>query len=84
MRAGTWVVVVSAVTAALAAFLLRTRVRGRAVFTLLAISGGTLAAGGMMLQPDPSVGEWVLGVAGLALLAPLHARIVLGPFGPRR
>lgn len=83
MEAGWWLVGVSGAAAALAAFPLRTRLHGRSVFLLLSVSGAGLAAGGMLLRPDPSVGEWVLGVGALAILAPLHARIVLGRFGPR-
>lgn len=77
-------VAVAALVAALTALVLRRRLRGPAVFFLLAGSGAALAGGGMMLRPDPSVGEWVLALAGMALLAPLHARIVLGPLGRRR
>jgi hypothetical protein len=38
----------------------------------------------MLLQPDPSTGEFVVAVAALAFLVPAHVRIVLGPFGPQK
>jgi hypothetical protein len=36
----------------------------------------------MLIQADPSIGEFVAAVAMLAGLVPAHVRIVLGPFGP--
>ena len=42
-------------------------------------------AGGLLVQ-DPdlvSAGDWVLTLAALAVLAPLHARYALGRPGPR-
>ena len=73
----------SAAVAFLTAFLLRTRLPGPVVAGLLAASGAGVAWGGMLLRPDPSVGEVALAVALLAVLIPAHVRIVVGPLGRR-
>jgi SHS2 domain-containing protein len=38
----------------------------------------------MLLRTDPGTGEVFVAVAAMAVLVPLHVRIVLGPFGPRQ
>ncbi len=81
MEAG--LVAVSAFVALSSAFLLRTRLHPTTVAVLLAAAGGALGWSVMLLQPEPSTGEVVAAVAILAILVPLHVRIVLGPFGPR-
>jgi hypothetical protein len=81
--AATWIVVTAAAVALLAAFPLRTRLPAPLVTVTLAVAGGALGWGGMLLRPDPSVGEFVAAVVLLAVLVPAHVRIVLGRFGPR-
>jgi hypothetical protein len=66
------------------AFLLRTRMPAVLVAAVLTLAGVGLGWGGMLVQPDPSTGEFVVAVAALAFLVPAHVRIVLGPFGPAR
>lgn len=78
-----WIVVAAAAVALLTAFPLRTRLPAPLVTVTLAVAGGALGWGGMLLRPDPSVGELVAAVVLLAVLVPAHARIVLGRFGPR-
>ena len=78
-----WIVVAAAVVALLTAFPLRTRLPGPLVAVTLAVAGGALGWGGMLLRPDPSMGEFVAAVALLAVLVPAHVRIVLGRFGPQ-
>lgn len=84
MEPGVWVVVLSALIGCFTAFLLRTRAPGWMVAALLAASGAALAWGGMLLRPDPETAEVVFGAAAMSVLVPVHVRIVLGPFGPRR
>ena len=79
---GAWIVGFSAAVALVTAFALRTRLAAGLVIALLAVAGAGVGWGGMLLQPDPSTFEFVLAVAGLALLFPAHVRIVLGRFGP--
>lgn len=81
---GVWFVVLSSLVAVATAFVLRTRAPSWVVAALLAVSGGSLAWGGMLLRADPGTGEVFVAVAAMAILVPLHVRIVLGPFGPRR
>ena len=84
MEHGVWVVVVSALVGSVTAFFLRTNLSGWAIAALLAISGAGLGWGGILLRSDPGRGEFVLVVLAMSVLVPVHVRIVLGPFGPRR
>lgn len=52
--------------------------------TLSAVCGAAIAAGGLLLQDDPGRGDWVLAMAVLATLAPVHSRLVFGQSGARR
>lgn len=72
------------VVALLAAFFLRRRLPAEAVTAILLAAGAGIGWGGMLLQPEPSIGEHIAAVALLAFLVPAHVRIVLGPFGPQR
>jgi len=81
---GVWFVVLSLLVGVATAFVLRSRLRSWVVAALLAVSGGSLAWGGMLLRTDPGTGEVFVAVAAMAILVPVHVRIVLGPFGPRR
>jgi hypothetical protein len=78
-----WIVLAAAAVALLTAFPLRTRLPAPLVVVTLAVAGGALGWGGMLLRPDPSTGEFVAAVVLLAVLVPAHVRIVLGRFGPR-
>ena len=82
MPAGAWVVVAFAALALITAFGLRNRLPSPIVTLTLAIAGGGLGWGAMLLQRDPSTGEFIAAVLILGLLAPTHVRILLGPFGP--
>lgn len=49
-----------------------------------AVAGMLVGAGGLLVQDEASPAEWVVTLAALAVLAPLHARLVLGrPGRPR-
>lgn len=78
-----WIIVAAAAVALLTAFVLRTRIPAPLVTLTLAVAGGALGWGGMLLRPDPSAGEFIAAVALLTVLIPAHVRIVLGRFGPR-
>jgi hypothetical protein len=80
---GAGLIAASAAVGLAAAFLLRRRIPSLAVAGILMLAGAGVGWGGMLLQPDPSTGEFVAAVAMLAVLIPAHVRIVLGPFGPR-
>jgi hypothetical protein len=79
---GAWILAGSALVAAVAAFALRNRIQGALVALILTTAGAGIGWGGMLLQKDPSTVEFVVGVALMAALVPLHVRIVLGRFGP--
>ncbi|HZP90922.1 MAG TPA: hypothetical protein VFC04_08015 [Actinomycetota bacterium] len=63
---------------ALAACLAWRRV-GRAALGLLAIAGATAGAGALLVQSRAGAGDFAITMGALAVLAPLHARVLLGP-----
>ena len=83
VQAGAWIVAGAAGLGSLTGFFLRTRLAPGAVAGLLVLAGAGLGWGGMLLQPDPNGGEFVGAVLLLAVMVPVHVRVVLGPFGPR-
>jgi len=66
------------------AFVLRVRLRGRAVFALAAAASLAIAAGELVVQSHVSAAEWTLTLVAMFLLGPAHIRIVMGPFGRPR
>lgn len=79
---GAWIVAGSTAVAVLTAFVLRTRAPAVVVALTLTAAGAGLGWGAMLLQKDPTTLELLVGSALMALLVPLHVRIVLGRFGP--
>jgi len=79
---GVGLIVAGGLLALAVAFLLRTRLPGRAVFALGAAAGVAIGTGALLVQSHVSVAEWTLTLAAMFLLGPGHIRIVMGPFGP--
>jgi hypothetical protein len=49
----------------------------------MASCGIGVATGGLLVQGDVGAASWVVAVLVLAVLTPVHARLVFGPPGPR-
>lgn len=79
---GAWVVGAAAIVSLVSAFVLRPRLPAVVTIPLLVTASAALAWGSMLLQEDPSAIEWALAVGAMAVMGPLHVRIVLGPYGP--
>jgi hypothetical protein len=47
-------------------------------------AGLVVGAGALLVQREISAAEWVVGLAAVGGLAPVHARLVLGPPGRAR
>ena len=62
-------------------FGLRGRGPARLSIGLAAVAGAGLAAGALLVQPHASAGDWLLAETAMAVLWPLHIRVVLGPYG---
>jgi thiamine transporter ThiT len=67
----------------LVVFVLWHRLPGVAAFALMASCGIGVATGGLLVQGDVGAASWVVAVLVLAVLTPVHARLVFGPPGPR-
>lgn len=80
---GAWVAAVAAAVALLVALVLRTRLPAAVTVPLMVVASAALAWGGMLIQDDPSALDVVLAVAAMALMGPLHVRVVIGPYCPR-
>ena len=63
------------------AFGLRTKLPAAWVTSLLVLGGASVGAGALLVQAHVSGVDWVITLAGLGILAPVHVRVVGGPFG---
>jgi hypothetical protein len=81
--AGIALIVAASAIGALIVFGLWRRLPAGLAFGFLAACGMALAAGGLLVQEDVGVASWVVALGALAVLTPLHLRLVLGPPGPR-
>jgi hypothetical protein len=86
MRTGIGVVVIvaSGVLGGVVALVLRTRLRAAASDALLALAGAGLGVGGLLVQGDATGASWVLAPAILAVLVPVHVRLLFARGGPFR
>jgi hypothetical protein len=50
---------------------------------LAAVSGAVVAAGALLVQDHAGVGDWAIAVTVLAVLTPIHGRVVFGRPGAR-
>lgn len=86
-------VAVSAAVALAIAFVGRTRLTASVAFLLLALCGAGIGLGagaieflssrGYPREPGAEYTQWAIATILLAVLTPLHVRVVLGPFGRR-
>ena len=81
--AGIALIVAASAIGALIVFGLWRRLPAGLAFGSLAACGMALAAGGLLVQEDVGVASWVVGLGALAVVAPLHVRLLFGPPGPR-
>lgn len=78
-----WVIGAAAAVAVLTAVVFRGLLPAPVVVAVLAGASGALGWGVIRLRPDPSTLEVALTVLAMAVLGPVHVRVLLGPFGPR-
>ena len=82
--AGTALIVAASAVGALIVFGLWRRLSPGAAFGSLAACGTALAAGGLLVQEDVGPASWVVALATLAVLTPVHMRLVFGKPGAGR
>ena len=80
--AGVALIVASSAIGALIVFGLWRRLPAGIAFASMAVCGMGIAAGGLLVQEDVGAASWVVALAVLAVLAPVHMRLVFGPPGP--
>lgn len=78
-----WVAGAAAALAVFTALVLRPVLPPPVTVTVLAVSSALLGWGVVNLRPDPSWPEVALTTAGMALLGPVHVRLLMGPFRTR-
>ncbi|HEX6261511.1 MAG TPA: hypothetical protein VF097_01550 [Actinomycetota bacterium] len=81
---GVWLAAGAATATLLIGLVLRTRLPAPLGVALMVAASAALAWGGVLLREDPSAFEAALATSALAIMGPLHVRIVLGPYGPPR
>src|SRR6266508_3254627 len=79
--AGVTTIVVASVLGLVTVFVLWHRVPAAAAYALTTVWGIGVAAGGLFVQDDVGAASWVLAVAVLGVLGPVHARLVFGSPG---
>ena len=79
--AGVATIVGASVLGLLTVFVLWHRVPAAAAYALTTVWGIGVAVGGLLVQDDVGAASWVLAIAVLAVLGPVHARLVFGPPG---
>lgn len=79
--AGVATIVGASVLGLLTVIVLWHRVSAVLAYALTTVWGIGLAVGGLLVQDDVGVASWVLAVAVLGAIGPVHARLVFGPPG---
>jgi hypothetical protein len=79
--AGVATIVGACVLGLLTVFVLWHRVSAVLAYALTTVWGIGVAVGGLLVQDDVGVASWVLAVAMLGAIGPVHARLVFGPPG---
>lgn len=64
--------------ALLVAFVLWRRLPAAALFVSLAACGALVGVGALLVQDRSGPGDWAIAPIALAVLTPIHARLVLG------
>jgi hypothetical protein len=80
--AGVALIVASSAIGALIVFGLWHRLAATLAFGSMVVCGMGIAAGGLLVQEDVGAASWVVALVALAVLTPLHMRLVFGPPGP--
>jgi hypothetical protein len=84
VEAGIALIVAASAIGAMIVFGLWQRLPAGLAFGFLAGCGMALAAGGLLMQEDVGAASWVVALGALAVLTPLHLRLLFVPPGPRR
>ena len=79
--AGVATIVGASALGLLTVFVLWHRMPALAAYALTVVWGIGVAVGGLLVQDDVGVASWVLAIAVLGAIGPLHARLVFGPPG---
>lgn len=75
---GIGLIVAGGLLSVLTAFGLWRRLAAAAGFGGLAASGAIVGAGALLVQDEVAAAEWAITLLALAVLTPVHARLVLG------
>lgn len=82
--AGVALILAGTLVGLLAVFLLWHRIPAALALVVASACGMCLAAGGLLVQEDVGAASWAFAIVLLAILAPVHARLVFGPPGRPR
>ena len=81
--AGIALIVAASAIGALIVFGLWRRLPAGLAFGSMVVCGMGIAAGGLLVQNDVGPASWVVAPVALAVLTPVHVRLLFGPPGPR-
>ncbi len=77
-EAGVGLIVGGVSLALLVVLTLWRRIAAPLAFGLLAATGVAVGAGALLVQEHAGAGDWVITLAALGVLTPVHMRLVLG------
>jgi hypothetical protein len=80
---GIVLIVAGAAGVVVTGFWLRPRLPGPVVFALISGFSVVLTAGALVVQDHTTTADWIVALVAMALLGPVHVRVLLGPFGRR-
>jgi hypothetical protein len=80
--AGVALIVAGAAVVAVTGFVLRRRLPAPVVVLLVAGASVAIGAGALVVQDHTTMADWVVALGAMAVLGPLHIRVLVGPFGP--
>ncbi|MFL5799253.1 MAG: hypothetical protein ACJ77A_15145 [Actinomycetota bacterium] len=81
--AGIALIAAGAAGVVLCGFRLRPVLPGPVVFALISGFSIVLTTGALVVQDHTTAADWIVAIVAMALLGPLHVRVLLGPFGRR-
>ena len=65
-------------------FILWRRLPAAVALGAMSLCGALIGAGGLLVQDAAGLASWIVALAILSVLGPVHGRLVFGPAGPRR
>ena len=84
LGAGVALIVAASAVGAFVVFVLWRRIPPMLAYMSMTACGMAIGTGALLVQQDVGAASWVVTLAVLGSIAPVHMRLVFGPPGPGR